>query len=117
MKQYTLIFFILGGIIACGAPKAAVAPAKGPVTEADIAAMDRYPGYTLAQYNEGKAHFEKHCGQCHGLKNPAKYTPEQWDKIMPRMADKVSKKEGTRMEPEKEDLIKKYVVTTWAVNR
>src|SRR5689334_8403553 len=71
----------------------------------------KFPGYTLEDLNKGKALFSAHCGQCHGLKNPTKRTEEQWRKVVPRMAAKVSKKEGKLLDTNDEALILKYLIT------
>lgn len=93
-------------MIGCASTKL-VAPMQ---TDADRM-QDKYPGYTLAQLSEGKALYEKHCGQCHGYKNPAKFTESQWSKIVPKMTAKVNKKEGDVLDAQKQDLILKYVTT------
>jgi cytochrome c2 len=81
-------------------------------SQLDVARVaSKFPGYTLEDLNKGKALFSSHCGQCHGLKNPAKRTEEQWRKIVPRMAAKVNKKEGNVLDANAETLILKYLVT------
>lgn len=37
---------------------------------------------------EGKMLFQNNCAKCHNLKNPNKYTPEEWRPILMRMQKK-----------------------------
>lgn len=66
---------------------AATTAAPAIQTEANIktstAAANESP-MTIA----GHAIFDAKCGQCHGLKNPADYTTQQWVPIVHRMATK-----------------------------
>jgi mono/diheme cytochrome c family protein len=70
----------------------------------------KYPDYTLAQLNQGKALYEQNCGNCHKLKNPSSEPEEEWNKIVPEMTKKANKK-GANINAQQQDLILKYVVT------
>jgi cytochrome c5 len=72
----------------------------------------KYPGYTLAELNEGKALYEAHCGNCHGLKKPSSHTEQQWSGIVPDMVRQVNKKAGKDLlNRSNEESILRYVVT------
>ena len=38
---------------------------------------------TMSGLDQGKSLFEKHCGTCHALKDPSKYTETEWNIIVP----------------------------------
>jgi len=72
----------------------------------------KYPGYTLSELNDGKTLFEQTCNRCHRLKNPASRNETKWNKIVPKMINKLNKKEGkTVIDEKQEELILKYIVT------
>ncbi len=80
-------------------------------TQADVdRVLSKYPGYSLAELNEGKMNFEHRCTQCHKLKNPASRTEEQWNKIVPRMVQKANKKSEV-IDAKTKDSILRYLVT------
>ncbi len=94
-------------LIGCSASKNVVA-----LSQTDIdRVQDKYPGYTFAELNEGKLLYEKHCGNCHGLKALNSLTEEGWQKIVPPMVKKANRKEGIEIGERGESLILKYVVT------
>lgn len=70
----------------------------------------KYPGYTLANLNEGKALFEVHCSKCHGLKKPQSRNESQWKHIVPEMVGMANKK-SVVISKENEEAILKYLVT------
>lgn len=83
-----------------------------PPTQTDVDRMQsKYPGYTLEELNQGKAMFEKHCADCHRLKNPTKFSEEKWQNIVPKMVKKVNKKHPNAIDEANRDLILKYVIT------
>lgn len=104
MKNLALLvtLFLLVG---CATYKA-VAPTQMDVERVSV----KYPNLTLAELNQGKQLFETHCGNCHGLKNPASRSEEKWQKIVPRMAEKVNKK-GEVLDARGQELILQFVVT------
>jgi cytochrome c5 len=80
----TILIFTL--LVACGTTKLA------PITQADAdRAARNHPGATVASLDEGKTNFQHFCTQCHGLKDPTSRTEEQWQKIVPRMAEKAGR--------------------------
>lgn len=105
-KSVFIAAFIFVG---CVTTKAVVTPnpSQGDVDRV----QSKFPGYTLAELNEGKTLFEKHCDICHALQPPASQTEEKWRKIVPDMSDKVNRKEGNVLDEKAEDLILKYLIT------
>lgn len=80
--------------------------------ETDVVRVsDKFSGYTLAELNEGKTLYEVNCQKCHGLKDPKKYTEEQWNKIVPPMAKKA------KIDAQQEETIRKYVITMSGADR
>lgn len=72
----------------------------------------KYPGYSLADLNSGKALFETTCSRCHRLKNPTSRNEEKWDKIVPKMIAKLNKKAGKEViDAGQQESILKYLVT------
>lgn len=106
MKKFVILSLALY-IVGCSASKNVVALSQSDVDRV----QDKYPGYTLAELNEGKVLYEKHCGNCHGLKALNSQTEEGWQKIVPPMVKKVNRKEGIEIGARGEDLILKYAVT------
>lgn len=91
----------------------AVACSKKLTPEAGVQKMTgKYPGYTLAQFQEGKALYEGNCGKCHNLKKPSELDETGWSKMVPPMVGKVNKKAGaTAIDEGKQELILRYLVT------
>lgn len=103
MKKSLLILPIA---IACGTAKMAqLSPA-----DAELAAA-KFPGTTLQDLQTGQQLYYKHCGNCHSLVAPASQTEEQWSYYVPKMAEKVNRKEGPVLDKEKEKQILHYVLT------
>ncbi len=72
----------------------------------------KYPGYTEAQFQEGKSLYEGNCGRCHDLKKPSSLDEAGWTKIVPPMVGKVNKKAGsTVIDDGKQELILRYLVS------
>ena len=70
----------------------------------------KFPGYSLAELEQGKANYENKCTMCHGLKNPKSESEEEWRKIVPNMVKAANKKTET-IDPKTEESILKYVIT------
>jgi len=81
-------------------------------TQTDVERVQsKYPNYTLEELNQGKAMYEKHCSECHNLKNPTKFSETEWQKEVPQMVKKANKKHPNSIDAQTEDLILKYVIT------
>ncbi|TNE79618.1 MAG: hypothetical protein EP332_10320 [Bacteroidetes bacterium] len=104
---------VIGGIIlsavmmSCASTKVVTAPAQTDVDRV----QEQFPGYTLAQLNEGKSLYESHCGNCHALKKPGDESEKEWREEVPKMVQKVNRKENITLGDEKEELILRYVLT------
>lgn len=104
MKKTSIILATIV-LSACGSVKL-ITP-----TQADVDRMsDTYPEYTLAELTQGKSLYEQKCDRCHGLKDPAGYTREQWHQITPKMVEKANKRQQT-ISSEEGALIEKYLIT------
>jgi mono/diheme cytochrome c family protein len=106
MKKLIILSLALY-LVGCAASKNVAALSQKDVDRV----QDKFAGYTLAELNEGKVLYEKHCGTCHGLKALDSQTEEGWRNIVPPMVKKANRKEGNVLDERGEDLILKYVVT------
>jgi mono/diheme cytochrome c family protein len=105
MKKFIAISISL--IFAGCASSALLTPSQMDVDRV----ITKYEGYSLADLNHGKVLYEKHCGNCHGLKKPASKTEAEWELIVPRMVKKVNKKEDITMDAATQESILRYVIT------
>lgn len=89
-----VLIFIAAGLIVFGCAKKMVPATSGaaPATEitkmpdeVKVAATD--PANNPASVAGAKT-YEAKCGRCHGLKDPAQWTAEEWVPIMKSMAPK-----------------------------
>jgi cytochrome c2 len=72
----------------------------------------KYPGYTLADLNQGEALFQTTCNRCHKLKNPTSRNEKKWNSIVPKMIGKLNKKQGkVVIDDKQQELILRYLVT------
>lgn len=88
---------------------AAVKLATPTQMDADRAAS-KYPGTSVEDLARGKSLYETNCGRCHGIKDPASESEEEWNKIVPIMVKKVNKN-GTIIDAKGQEDILRYVVT------
>lgn len=66
----------------------------------------KFTSYTKKQFLEGKLVNEKNCGSCHKLKDPARFTEQQLNKIIPNMAKKA------KITDAEKDVVLKYYVAS-----
>lgn len=104
MKKTISILGLLA-LVACGSAKLA-APTQAHVDRAS----EVYPGYTLAEMNEGKGLYEQKCDKCHGLKDPTAFSPDKLMEITPKMVEMANERQPT-ISPNEAKLIEKYLVT------
>src|SRR6478736_6985599 len=79
-------------------------------TQTDVdRVQSKFPNYTLAELNQGKAMYEQHCAECHNLKNPTKFSENEWRRLVPEMVEKTNKKHPNAIDAQTQDLILKYV--------
>jgi cytochrome c5 len=95
MKKLTIILFVTV-LAACSASKNSstnkttnttstiVAPVK-EVNPELASAQAKVPGITMQELADGKRLFVERCSNCHALKSPSDYTPQQWEPILARM--------------------------------
>lgn len=106
MKKTLFILFVSISA-ACGTVKLA-APQQSDIDRVST----KYPGYNLAELNDGKALFQQTCDRCHKLKNPTSRDEAKWNQIVPKMIGKLNKKEGkTVIDEKQQESILKYLVT------
>jgi mono/diheme cytochrome c family protein len=107
MKKKSIV--ILSMILAsCGASKLLFTPSQSDVDRV----ATKYPGYTLAELNQGKSIYEQNCGSCHGLKSPSSETEAEWNHIVPEMTGKTNKKAGKEVINAKDqEILLKYLIT------
>lgn len=106
MKKIILISLALYAIGCSTSKKTVSVPLQADVDRV----QEKFPGYSLAELNEGKLLYENHCGTCHGLKPLNSQTEQGWRDIVPPMVRKANKKEGNVLDARGEDLILKYVI-------
>jgi cytochrome c5 len=104
MKKLTVILAAVA-LTGCFTAKK-IAPSQ---TDVDRMAA-KFPGYTLAELNEGKGLYEANCGTCHALKKPTSEPESEWRRIVPDMVRKVNKN-GMVLDNAKEERILKYLIT------
>jgi len=66
----------------------------------------KFKGYTKAMFDQGRTVNAKSCDRCHKLKDPANFTEEQANKIIPNMAKKAKLSEA-----DKDILLKFYIAS------
>lgn len=108
MKK-TLTIAAITLLFACSTSKTTTS--SGP-TQSDVDRMQtKYPGYTLAELQNGQSLYKQYCGSCHGLKNPKSYSEEQWNRLVPGMSKKVNNNNPGALDEKAEESILKYVIT------
>lgn len=82
-------------------------------TQSDVDRVSsNYPGYTLADLNQGKAIFMKNCDECHKLKKPSSQSEAEWLEVVPEMIAKANKKAGsTIIDAKSQEQLLKYLLT------
>lgn len=80
-------------------------------TQADVDRMEEtYPELTVAELIEGKGLYEDKCSRCHGLKDPVAFSNEEWNRIVPNMANKARGRQIS-LTSEQEQSILRYLET------
>ena len=104
--KIVFVFLIIVFFAACSVKLAT--PAQSNVDKVS----EKYPGYTLEELNADKALYETTCSRCHRLKNPTSRSEAKWDKVVPKMIAKLTKKEGKEVIDAKQQAsILRYLVT------
>ena len=108
--KYLLFILICSLLVACFSTKVVTESASESLLILDKAVV-KFPGYTKEMFVSGKNLFESNCQSCHGLKDPLKYTEEQWEILVPSMSAKANRNKDANLSKEDEELILKYVVS------
>lgn len=109
------IFIILAFITltACGSVKL-LSPSQA---DADRVST-KYPNLMVSELKQGKVLYEQNCNACHGLKKPESRDEEKWNKVVPRMVQKVNKKAGKEeINDQDQQLLLKYLITMSTVQK
>ncbi|MBP5982295.1 MAG: hypothetical protein KA734_01125 [Fluviicola sp.] len=95
-------------LAACQTPKTA-APVKEltPLEKVQVV----YPGTTAEELGVGKALYAKQCITCHGFEEPARYSMQKWDHILPEMVEKANKYKEANITDQEFILLRKYVIS------
>jgi cytochrome c len=110
--KYLSLVIISTFIVGCFASKSTVVDPEAPDPQEIVNnAVSKFPGYTLAEFNQGESLYETKCTLCHTAKTPQNFTEEQWSKLVPGMAAKANNKKAAGLTKADEDLIYKYVVS------
>jgi cytochrome c5 len=110
MKKSFILIALIGLAVACNTAKKATTTETIAVPTDIERGQKLYPGYTVAELNEGKSLYDAKCSTCHELVKVTHESPEAWKKIVPKMSE-LSNKEGKTISPKEENLILKYLVT------
>lgn len=96
----------LAVLASCGSAQLA-SPTESDVAKADFGSKQ----FAIADVNAGYELYQAKCGLCHGLKDPMRYTEEQWNILVPGMVRKANDKKNTQITSEQENQILAYVLT------
>jgi cytochrome c len=92
-----LSLFVVSFLLYCS-------PKVLPPTSSDLSQIKQVnPDVDTSSVARGYTIFARSCHKCHGLKNPANYTIEKWDKVLPVMAKKA------KLNEDETGLVKIYV--------
>jgi len=89
----TIIFILILAFVSCTTKL--YVPSEANVNKRETA--------SLAELQKGKEIFSNKCGRCHKLPNPEKHLPDEWTKILGKMALKA------KLTAEQKALVFKYV--------
>lgn len=112
MKTFLLTSALFVTLAACSSKKAVTTTAPLPPADPVVLGAQKFPGYTHADYTQGKSIYEGHCGNCHNLKNPSSRDEKEWRHEVADMAPKANRKAGSLVIGDKEqELIVRYLVS------
>jgi len=111
MKKMILSISTIAVLFACATPKENTSTTETKVILSDLAMGQKlYPGYTQANFDDGKTLYDSKCAACHATKTPSSKSPNEWKSIVPSMSS-LSNKKGKAISTDEELLITKYLVT------
>lgn len=105
MKKISIISVL---VILCSCSAKLITPTQSDVDKVS----STYPGYTLADLNQGKTIYEQNCKKCHGLKKPSSQSEADWNEVVPDMVAKANKKaKKTVIDAKAQEQLLKYLLT------
>lgn len=111
MKKTILSTSIIALLFGCATPKETTTTAEVKVILSDLEMGQKlYPGYTQANFDDGKNLYDSKCAACHAAKSPSSLSPSEWKSIVPGMSE-LSNKKDKPISTDEELLITKYLVT------
>ena len=87
MKHKILSLILVAGLailFQCTPAKILMAPAQNDMS----VAQKLFPDISIGDLTKGHEIYTTKCAKCHGAKNPAKFSSEEWPKILGKMAPK-----------------------------
>jgi len=100
MKKWLTIIVVTSFVLAC------VSGSKLQPEDKDLpAAVQKMPGITMDELNQGYKLYIDNCSACHRLHKPDEFTIPQWNKILPEMFSKAK-----LVSDHKKELIRNYVI-------
>lgn len=120
MKKIILAVVLVSFAVACGTKKNT---GSNQIVKREYTAEDyvvnmsqKYPDYTITQFNDGKNLYEMHCGKCHDLAKPTDYSEERWTKIVPGMTKAVNKN-GVLINEQQQEMVLRYLVSVTTLQK
>ena len=120
MKKIILAVVLVSFAVACGTNKNT---GSNQIVKREYTAEDyvvnmsqKYPDYTITQFNDGKNLYEMHCGKCHDLAKPTDYSEERWTKIVPGMTKAVNKN-GVLINEQQQEMVLRYLVSVTTLQK
>ena len=111
MKKIIFSLSIIGLLFACATSKETSTSTENKVVLSDLEMGQKlYPGYTQANFDDGKNLYDSKCAACHATKTPSSKSPEEWKGIVSKMST-LSNKKNKPISADEELLITKYLVT------
>jgi cytochrome c5 len=111
MKKTIIIVSIIAVLFGCATSKDTSSTTETKVVLSDLAMGQKlYPGYTQANFDDGKNLYNSKCAACHSTITPSSKSPNEWKSIVPSMSA-LSNKKGKAISTDEELLITKYLVT------
>jgi hypothetical protein len=105
MKHKILSLILIAGLAflyQCKPAKVLMSP-----TQTDLSVAQKlFPDISLNDLTKGHELYTTKCTKCHGAKNPANFTAEEWPKILSKMAPKA------KLSDEEKTLVNQYFLVT-----
>lgn len=111
MKKTILSLSVIAVLFACATSKENNSSTENKVILSDLEMGQKlYPGYTQANFDDGKNLYESKCAACHAAKTPSSKSPNEWKAIVSNMTA-LSNKKNKPISTDEEMLITKFLVT------